>query len=121
MLRFLSIAATASEGWQIRKLCCQTSYTIITVQFDLIFMQKHKVLVYLLNHYKEKKKFQKEAAKLKILIIKLFCETKTLCHILPGDNIDTIKRNTQTLIDASKEIGLEVNIEKTQYMLLSCH
>jgi hypothetical protein len=27
---------------------------------------------------------------------------------LLGDNIDTIKRNTQTLIDASKEIGLEV-------------
>jgi hypothetical protein len=26
-----------------------------------------------------------------------------------GDNIDTIKRNTQTLTDASKEIGLEVN------------
>jgi hypothetical protein len=27
---------------------------------------------------------------------------------LLGDNIDTIKRNTQTFIDASKEIGLEV-------------
>jgi hypothetical protein len=32
------------------------------------------------------------------------------------DNIDTIKKNTQTLIDASKEIGLEVNTEKTKYM-----
>jgi hypothetical protein len=30
-----------------------------------------------------------------------------------GDNIDTIKKNTQTLIDASKEIGLEVNTNKT--------
>jgi hypothetical protein len=28
---------------------------------------------------------------------------------LLGDNIDTIKRNTQTLTDASKAIGLEVN------------
>jgi hypothetical protein len=28
-----------------------------------------------------------------------------------GDDIDTIKKNTQTLIDASKEIGLEVNRE----------
>jgi hypothetical protein len=30
---------------------------------------------------------------------------------LLGDNINTIKRNTQTLTDASKEIGLEVNRE----------
>jgi hypothetical protein len=40
---------------------------------------------------------------------------------LLGDNIDTIKKNTETLIDASKEVGLEVNAEKTKYMLLSCH
>jgi hypothetical protein len=38
-----------------------------------------------------------------------------------GDDIDTIKKTTQTLIDASKEIGLEVNTEKTKYMLLSRH
>jgi hypothetical protein len=30
---------------------------------------------------------------------------------LLGDDIDTIKKNTQTLIDASKEVGLEVNRE----------
>jgi hypothetical protein len=29
--------------------------------------------------------------------------------------------NTETLIDASKEIGLEVNTEKTKYMSLSRH
>jgi hypothetical protein len=29
------------------------------------------------------------------------------------NNIDTIKKNTQILIDASKKIGLEVNTEKT--------
>jgi hypothetical protein len=40
---------------------------------------------------------------------------------LLGDNIrvDTINKNTETLIDASKEVGLEINIEKTKYMLLS--
>jgi hypothetical protein len=32
---------------------------------------------------------------------------------------DTINKNTQTLIDASKEIGLKVNVEKTKYMLVS--
>jgi hypothetical protein len=36
-----------------------------------------------------------------------------------GDNIDTVKKNTQTLSDANKENGLEVNTEKTKYMLLS--
>jgi hypothetical protein len=36
------------------------------------------------------------------------------------DNIDTVKRNTGTLIDASEEVGLEENIEKTKYMLVSC-
>jgi hypothetical protein len=35
------------------------------------------------------------------------------------DNIATINKNTETLIDANKEVGLEVNIEKTKYMLVS--
>jgi hypothetical protein len=38
---------------------------------------------------------------------------------LLGDNLDSIKRITETFIDASKEVGLEVNLEKTNYMLLS--
>jgi hypothetical protein len=40
---------------------------------------------------------------------------------LLGDNIDTIKKNIETLIDDSKEAGLEVNAKKTKYMLLSRH
>jgi hypothetical protein len=39
---------------------------------------------------------------------------------LLGDNIDTIKKNTETLIDTSK-VDLEINVEKTKYMLLSHH
>jgi hypothetical protein len=39
---------------------------------------------------------------------------------LLGDNIDTIKKNTQTLIDATKEVGLEVNTEETIY-IVTCH
>jgi hypothetical protein len=35
---------------------------------------------------------------------------------LLSDNIDTIKKNMDTLIDASKEVGLEINIEKTKYI-----
>jgi hypothetical protein len=34
-------------------------------------------------------------------------------------NIDTIKKNTETVIDASRKVGLEVNVKKTKYMLLS--
>jgi hypothetical protein len=37
------------------------------------------------------------------------------------DNIDTINKNTETLIYASKEVGLEINVDKTKYMLLSRH
>jgi hypothetical protein len=40
---------------------------------------------------------------------------------LLNDNIDTIKKNMETLIDAGKEIALEVNTEKTEYTLLSRH
>jgi hypothetical protein len=37
---------------------------------------------------------------------------------LLGDKIDTVKKNTETLIDASNGVGLEINIEKTKYRLL---
>jgi hypothetical protein len=40
---------------------------------------------------------------------------------LLGDNIDTMKNNTETLIAASKEVGLEINVENSKYMLLSHH
>jgi hypothetical protein len=37
------------------------------------------------------------------------------------DNIDTIKKTAEALIYASEEVGLEINVEKTKYMLLSRH
>jgi hypothetical protein len=38
---------------------------------------------------------------------------------LLGDNIGTINKNTETLVDVSKEFDLEANVEKTKYMLVS--
>jgi hypothetical protein len=40
---------------------------------------------------------------------------------LLGDNIDTIGKNTGTLKDASKEVGLEINVEKINFLLLARH
>jgi hypothetical protein len=39
---------------------------------------------------------------------------------LLGENIVTIK-NTETLIDANKVVGLEMNLKKTEYTLLTRH
>ncbi|KAJ4434049.1 hypothetical protein ANN_16368 [Periplaneta americana] len=36
-----------------------------------------------------------------------------------GENPQTIRENTGILLEASKEIGLEVNLEKTKYMIMS--
>jgi hypothetical protein len=31
-----------------------------------------------------------------------------------------LEENTEALLDASKDVGVEVNPEKTKYMLMSC-
>jgi hypothetical protein len=36
-----------------------------------------------------------------------------------GESTDTVQKNTEALLDAGKEVGLEVNSEKTKYMLMS--
>jgi hypothetical protein len=38
-----------------------------------------------------------------------------------GDRVNTIKENTETALGASSDIGLEINAEKTKYMILSRH
>jgi hypothetical protein len=37
-----------------------------------------------------------------------------------GENIDTIKKNIEPLLIDNKWVGLEMNREKTKYMLMSC-
>jgi hypothetical protein len=38
-----------------------------------------------------------------------------------ADDVNLLVDNIETLIDANKDVGLEVNTEKTKYMLLSGH
>jgi hypothetical protein len=38
-----------------------------------------------------------------------------------GDSVITIKENSETLLVASRDIGLEINAEKTKRMIMSHH
>jgi hypothetical protein len=41
-------------------------------------------------------------------------------HLL-GDGVNTIKENSETLLEASRDISLEINAEKPKYMIMSRH
>jgi hypothetical protein len=46
----------------------------------------------------------------------VYADDDNLLH----NSINTIKENTVTLLEASRDIGLEINAKKTKYMIM-CH
>jgi hypothetical protein len=38
-----------------------------------------------------------------------------------GDSVNTIKENSETFLEDSRDIDLEINAEKTKYMIMSRH
>jgi hypothetical protein len=38
---------------------------------------------------------------------------------LLGDSVNTIRENSETLLEARRDIGLEINAEKTKYTIMS--
>jgi hypothetical protein len=40
---------------------------------------------------------------------------------LLGDSVNTIKESTESLLEASRIVGLEANAEKIKYMIMSRH
>jgi len=37
------------------------------------------------------------------------------------NNINTTKKSKEAILGASKEVGLEVNTDRTKYIVMSCH
>jgi hypothetical protein len=40
---------------------------------------------------------------------------------LLGDSVNTIKEISEILLEASRDVGIEINAEKTKYMIMSRH
>jgi hypothetical protein len=54
--------------------------------------------------------------KLNVTLQLLVCADEYLL----GENIHTIKKNTQALLVAGKELDVEVSAERTEYMFMPC-
>jgi hypothetical protein len=56
---------------------------------------------------------------LSLIEIKWYTHADDVNTSILGGSVHAIKKNTEALVVASREIGLEVNAEKTNYMVMS--
>jgi hypothetical protein len=108
-------------------MCSNETYTKITVCKDLfhIFLiqnglkQGDALSPLLLNFSMEyaTRKVQENQVSLELNGIQLLVYADDVNML--GTSINTIKENTETLTDHSKDISLEINAEKTKYTIMS--
>ena len=53
------------------------------------------------------------------MYMRVFVYKYVSSKLILGGSVHTVKENAEVLIVASKEIGLEVNADKTKYMFMS--
>jgi hypothetical protein len=108
------------------KICLNETYSNVRIDkllADKFPIQKGDALTSLLSHFAFKYAIRKVQEN--EVVLELNGTHQVLVYgddvNLLGDSVNTIKENSQTLLDASRDIGLERNAEKTKYMIMSRH
>jgi len=78
----------------------------------------HEVYESVVTNWSEFPAEQKSEKSMLIFLFILLGDHADDVNIL-GRSVYTIKKNTETLVIANKEIGLEVNADKTKYIVMS--
>jgi hypothetical protein len=98
------------------KLIAESVYSnicLIRFQFKIVYKNINFILKYAIRKMHENQVALKLNATHQLLV---YADVN-----VSRDNINTTKKNKDALIDATKDVGLEVNMEKTKCMSTSHH